>query len=622
MEPQPNSAARWFSVVVWLGIAFNLLFIVEELFMPDAINSAVGLPMGLPNVVWNQAHAMMVLALTIFYIPAALAPLRDPDYSWLLVLSRFLAVIFWVFAWRSNPAFLSYLIADGSFGLVQGILLQIAVPETNKIGHTLGRMFSHFFAWIGKGLRKPAVEVGLAIAIVFAGCVGYVLWDNLMRAEPDINYPSVEDHYKHGAIGLGSDSRIPYWIWKVLPVMFPEKLPGPGGWASLGLIYEDGQDLPVGFAKRHIGYDAVEANCSLCHTAEFRPTADSKPQVLLGAPAHTLDLQSFQNFLYDCASDPRFTAGNVMEAIGKMHQFSWTESLVYRFLIIPGVQQGLAKQKVAYAWQLSRPQQGRGRTDTFNPTKFNVFHMPDDHTIGTVDLPQVWNQQPRVGMNLHWDGNNNNINERNFAAAMAIGATPQTVILTSFKRVTDFLLGLKPPAYPFPIRQDVAARGKIVFDRECAQCHAFGSANTGQVTAIAAVGTDRHRLDSFTASLVDKFHSINSPPFVFDAYHKTDGYANVPIDGIWARAPYLHNGSVPNMWALLQPESARPQSFYRGYDVYDPKNVGFISDGPEAQRVGFRVDTTIAGNGNQGHAYGVNLKDPDKWDLIEYLKTF
>lgn len=505
---------------------------------------------------------------------------------------------------------------------MQGILLQIAVPETNKIGHTLGRMFSNFFAWVGMGLRKPAVQVGLGIVIVFAGCVGYVLWDNLMRAEPDINYPAVEDHYKHGAIGLGSDSRIPYWIWKVLPVMFPEKLPGPGGWASLGLIYEDGQDLPVGFAKRHIGYDAVEANCALCHTAEFRPTADSKPEVLLGAPAHTLDLQSFQNFLYDCASDPRFTADNVMEAIGKMHQFSWTESLVYRYLIIPGVQQGLAKQKVAYAWQLSRPQQGRGRTDTFNPTKFNVFHMPDDHTIGTVDLPQVWNQQPRVGMNLHWDGNNNNITERNFAAAMAIGATPQTVIMTSFKRVTDFLLGLKPPAYPFPIRQDVAARGKIIFDRECAQCHAFGGANTGQVTAIAAIGTDRHRLDSFSASLVDKFHSINSPPFVFDAYHKTDGYANVPIDGIWARAPYLHNGSIPNMWALLQPDTARPQSFYRGYDVYDPKNVGFISDGPEAQRVGFRVDTTIVGNGNQGHAYGVNLKDPDKWDLIEYLKTF
>ena len=614
------SPAKWFSFVVWLGIACNALFIAQELFMPDSVNSGVGLPAGLPTV-WNQAHAVMVLALSIFYMPAALDPLRNPDYSWLLVLSRFLAASFWVFIWRSNPAFLSYLIVDGSFGAVQGILLQMAVPSGNRLGATLARLFSHFFAWLAVCFRKPAVRAGIGIAILLVAFVAYTLWDNLLRAEPDTSYASVEDHYKHGAIGLGSDSRVPYWIWKVLPGMFPEKLPGPGGWASLGLIYENGQDLPIGFAKRHIGYDAVEANCALCHTSEFRRTAASQPEVILGGPAHTLDLQAFQTFLYNCAADARFTPDNVMAAIAKVHQFSWTESLVYRFLIIPGVKTGLAAQKTAYAWQQSRPPQGKGRTDTFNPTKFNVFHLPEDNTIGTVDLPQVWNQQPRVGMNLHWDGNNNNITERNFAAAMAIGATPKTVILASFKRVTDFLLGLQPPPYPFPIQKDAAGRGKKSFDQECARCHAFGGANTGQVEPIETVGTDRHRLDSFTAELVEKFHSINKPPFVFDAYRKTNGYANVPIDGIWARAPYLHNGAIPNLWALLQTEAARPQSFYRGYDVYDPKNVGFISDGAEAQRAAFKVDTSVPGNGNQGHLYGTSLKDAEKWDLIEYLKT-
>jgi hypothetical protein len=451
MTPTPNPSARWFSLVVWLGIACNMLFVAQELFMPDSINSGLGLPVGLPAV-WNRAHAMMVLSLSIFYVPAALAPLRNPDYSWLLVLSRFLAAVFWVFIWRSNPAFLSYLIVDGSFGVVQAILLETAVPAGSRLGPTLARLFSHFFAWLGRCLKMPAVRIGAALVAVFIACAGYVLWDNLLRAEPDTSYASVEDHYKHGAIGLGADNRVPYWIWKVLPTMFPEKLPGSGGWASLGLIYEEGQDLPVGFAKRHIGYDAVEANCALCHTGEFRRTADSKPELILGGPAHTLDLQTFQAFLYDCAADSRFTPDNVMAAIAKQHRFSWTEGLVYRFLIIPGVKTGLAQQKVAYAWQQSRPRQGRGRTDTFNPTKFNVFDLPEDNTIGTVDLPQVWNQQPRVGMNLHWDGNNNNIKERNFAAAMAIGATPKTVILASFQRVTDYLLALKPPAYPFPIR--------------------------------------------------------------------------------------------------------------------------------------------------------------------------
>ena len=125
---------------------------------------------------------------------------------------------------------------------------------------------------------RPALRAALFAVLVLVGFVAYTLWDNLMRTEPDISYASVEDHYKYGAIGLGSDSRVPYWIWKVLPGMFPEKLPGPGGWASLGLIYENGKDLPIGFSKRHIGYDAVEANCALCHTGEFRRTPNANPK--------------------------------------------------------------------------------------------------------------------------------------------------------------------------------------------------------------------------------------------------------------------------------------------------------------------------------------------------------
>jgi hypothetical protein len=238
-----------------------------------------------------------------------------------------------------------------------------------------------------------------------------------------------------------------------------------------------------------------------------------------------------------------------------------------------------------------------------------------------VDLPQIWNQKPREGMYLHWDGNNNKIRERNFAAAMAIGATPKSVILPSFERVTDFLLTLQPARYPFPIDSTAAARGKSIFDERCAACHAFGAKNTGQVEDISQIGTDRHRLDSFTAALVGRFHSINQPPFVFDAYRKTNGYACVPLDGIWARAPYLHNGSVPNLQAMLEAPQNRPATFYRGYDVYDPEHVGFISEGSDAAKAGFLFDTNIPGNGNQGHVYGVDLAAAQKHDLMEYLKT-
>ena len=398
----------------------------------------------------------------------------------------------------------------------------------------------------------------------------------------------------------------------VLPDVFADKLPGPGGYASLGMILEPGHDVPVGLAKRRFGYDSVEANCGLCHTAVYRKSTDSAQVVVPGAPAHTLDLQGFQRFLVAAADDPRFTADTLMAAIEKKHQFSPVEGLIYRYAVIPGTKKALLKQKTDYAWQNSRPPQGRGRTDTFNPTKLVVFHMPDDGTIGTTDLPQVWNQRPREHLWLHWDGNNNQIAQRNYAAAMAVGATPDSVIPDNFKRITDYLLDLQPPKFPFPIDEAAATRGAAVFTAACANCHAFGGKQIGQAIDIAEVGTDRHRLDSFSAPLVDRFHTYTKPPFVFTAYRKTNGYSSVPLDGIWLRGPYLHHGAVPNLRALLTAEDQRPAVFYRGYDVLDPVNVGFVTEGPEAAKAGFRVDTSLPGNSNRGHRYGTDLSEAAK----------
>lgn len=293
-----NAYAKWFSRVVWLGIVVNLFFIVPQVFMPDYINVTYNLPVGY-STVWNRAHGMMVLALSIFYIPAAIAPLRTPGYSWLLVLSRLLAAGLWAWVSRTNAAFVSCLLMDGSFGVVEGILLQLALPQDSRInGASIARVLGNFFAGIGAALRKPAVRVALAVLVVLIAVAGYILWDNLLRKEPDISYASVEEHYKHGAIGLGPGSQIPYWIWKVMPEVFADRLPGPGGWASLGLIMEPGADLPVGFSKRHLGYDAVEANCALCHTGVFRRSPSSPQEVILGGPANVLDLEGFQRFLY------------------------------------------------------------------------------------------------------------------------------------------------------------------------------------------------------------------------------------------------------------------------------------------------------------------------------------
>ncbi len=102
---------------------------------------------------------------------------------------------------------------------------------------------------------------------------------------------------------------------------------------------------------------------------------------------------------------------------------------------------------------------------------------------------------------------------------------------------------------------------------------------------------------------------------------KQNGYVNVTLEGLWLRGPYLHNGSVPTLADLLEEPAQRPKSFYRGYDVLDPEKVGFVSQGPEAERIGFRYDTSVAGNSNGGHLWGTTLSADDKRAMVEYLKT-
>ena len=95
-------------------------------------------------------------------------------------------------------------------------------------------------------------------------------------------------------------------------------------------------------------------------------------------------------------------------------------------------------------------------------------------------------------------------------------------------------------------------------------------------------------------------------------------YKGRPLNGIWATAPYLHNGSVPNLMELLMPAEQRSKSFYLGSRELDPVNVGFIMNKTETNT--FRFDTTLLGNSNAGHEYATDLSMEDKKAIIEYMK--
>ena len=248
--------------------------------------------------------------------------------------------------------------------------------------------------------------------------------------------------------------------------------------------------------------------------------------------------------------------------------------------------------------------------------------MPDDGTVDNADFPSIWNAGIREGTSLNWAGETQDPLAVYIDLALGIGA-PAATVIADMEKHREYLRAKQPPAYPFPVDDPLAAQGEAVWDRECARCHAPGGAYFGRVTAIGEIGTDRERFDTWTA---EHAAATNAKALelgvVRKAMVKDVGYANQPLDGIWLRAPYLHNGSVPSLTALLAPPSERPATFWRGCDIYDAVAVGFRSTAPDDDCPNlFLLDTGLRGESNGGHVYGTDLPAAEKAALVEYLKT-
>ncbi|MCK6394578.1 cytochrome c [Zoogloea sp.] len=462
-----------------------------------------------------------------------------------------------------------------------------------------------------------------------------------------VDYADPVEHFKYGSTGGEHEMGFPYWIWRALPEVCGQYLPGPG-YQSIGMLYEtkpDGslRDLPVGTSRRRYqGVDRVFVNCAVCHTSTVRTAAGQPPLLVPGMPAAQFNMKAFEEFFFRCAADPRFAKEYLIPEIQRQGA---DLDLLDRYLVYPAaiaiMRDRVLALKGRFEWVFEQHPWGPGRVDTFNSAKvifnFPMHRLDPKEFDAPADFPSLWLQRPRReprAMELHWDGNNTDMTERNKSAAFGTGTTPPTIDLPRIRRVEEWILDAEPPAFGtlFPVDQALAARGAPLYAEYCAACHGasgrdFSGPYVGRVTPLAEVGTDRRRLDSYTHTLaVNQATLYAGYPWRFTQFRKTHGYANMPLDGLWLRAPYLHNGSVPSLRDLLEPAARRPAVFWRGSDVYDPARVGFVSDQPQVdgKRL-FRFDTTVPGNGNAGHEgqrYGTALPDADKAALVEYLKTF
>jgi len=267
------------------------------------------------------------------------------------------------------------------------------------------------------------------------------------------------------------------------------------------------------------------------------------------------------------------------------------------------------------------PASGPGRNDAFGLLSAALFAAPQPYA--PVKFGMVWNLEARRW--VHWDGNTQSPIGRNLLAALGLGAPLQgsrgVLDVEAVQRHTDLTERIRAPRYPFRIDRVAAARGRPLFAARCASCHG-GAESDARLHAPEAVGTDPARARAFPQAQAERFNGLlakleapgYSPPKE-PGLRGTQSYWATSLAGVWARSPYLHNGSVRTLDELLGPPAERPSTFHRGSRFFDEGRVGYVDEGH------YVLDTRTPGNRNSGHDYGASLTPSARHDLIEYLKS-
>ena len=247
-----------------------------------------------------------------------------------------------------------------------------------------------------------------------------------------------------------------------------------------------------------------------------------------------------------------------------------------------------------------------------------------------TDVPPLWNVKKKNA--LYYDGIGRGDFSKLIFQASVLGIPDSSAArqaLAGFKDVLAWLHTLEPPKYPGPIDEAMAAQGQAIFEDKCSRCHgAYGDSASypNKVVALDVVKTDPVYVNYIHSSGITQWYNSSwfaqSEPRSW--FEPLPGYIAPPLDGIWATAPYLHNGSVPNLETLLN-SPARPARWQRSGDSndYDLEKVGWkYTEAKKAKKKkGWVYDTTLPGYSNMGHTFGDDLSPQERNALIEYLKT-
>jgi hypothetical protein len=474
------------------------------------------------------------------------------------------------------------------------------------------------------------------------------------------------DFFLHGSM---STEVVPERVLRAFIKTYPDLFPA-SDLAYLGLIPDPSFGWPIGFSRKNevkhlAGQSAVGINCASCHVAQISSSAGKGPIRILGATSHfnvegffgavlvstfkTSEPASMKPFLGAYFSNPALDAvweaqqakitetmaadpfGAKDVAPGELHEIAPAElELAADAANLPQVAHSMlelfhnmraALHVPDHPPDKAPPASGPGRNDAFGLLSAALLNQPQPYAPTKFGL--VWNVDQRTW--VHWDGNTKSPIARNLLASLGLGAPLHgkhgDLDFATVKRQTDLSESIRPPKYPFTIDQAAAKRGAAQFESKCAACHS-GPESDKRLYSVAEVGTDPHRAELFTEKQAEGFNkflaeleAVGYEPPKELGVRSTGKYFAASLGGVWARSPYLHNGSVRTMQELLMAPAQRAKTFKRGSQEYDASQMGYTDAGI------YVFDTTSEGNANSGHDYGTKLSAEQKRELMEYLKT-
>ena len=388
--------------------------------------------------------------------------------------------------------------------------------------------------------------------------------------------------------------------------------------SKFGLIVKD--DAIVGYHEvRYQGRNQGVIGCAMCHTGRAAgftiPGLGNKNiDIFELALAAKKLMPIFPSPLDRGARETRKNAEFFIDAIGNPHLAPKTQGLIPIGLI--------------RKWFFD---QAGEKMDTEVP--------------GQVKIPALWGYGEKRKVGSFSDGFGDGTKPGwAIAVELTAGQTPADVrsYVPQIEEAEDVLAKLLPPAYPFALDFEKAARGKERFEETCARCHGTYDRDEKGFTIFEKpkfirydlVRTDHGRLDGVTPRFRELVKA-NPLGDLISATENGEGYIANRLDGIWSRFPYFHNGSVPSLYFVLNPD-ARPKLFSLRkageLERYDARAGGLNVDSrftakqlQEAADKGKRwvYDTRLPEHGNGGHDFLFirELTDTQRFEIIEYLKT-